>query len=122
VIQNLFTKMSQLEIEYFWPLTEQIKLDLDYTPSEQWIADWRKAQSGYISSGLSINGNVLSSSLGTVSWTQPQMNHFVVRAEPKNVGKWEITSGMFVYRPTKPNALIRHMAKYFFGFKWHDEI
>ena len=23
--------MSQLEIEYFWPLTEQISLDLDYS-------------------------------------------------------------------------------------------
>ena len=123
MIQNLFTKMSQLEIEYFWPLTEQIKLDLDYTPSEQWIADWRKVQSGYISSGLSINGSVLSSSLGTVSWTQPSSTtSFVIKPNEVNVGKWEITSGMFVYRPTKPNAVIRFMAKILLGFKWHDEI
>jgi len=40
----------------------------------------------------------------------------------KNVGKWEITDSMFVYRPTKPNAVIRFMAKYLLGFKWHDEI
>jgi hypothetical protein len=25
--------MKQLEIEFFWPLTEQIPLDLDFTPS-----------------------------------------------------------------------------------------
>lgn len=24
--------MHQLEIKFFWPLTEQIPLDLDYTP------------------------------------------------------------------------------------------
>ena len=28
--------MQQLEIEYFFPLTEQIKLDLDFTTSEQY--------------------------------------------------------------------------------------
>ena len=28
--------MRQLEIEYFFPLTEQIKLDLDFTTSEQY--------------------------------------------------------------------------------------
>ena len=26
--------MQQLEIKFFWPLTEQIPLDLDFTPSE----------------------------------------------------------------------------------------
>lgn len=27
--------MKQLEIEYFWPITEQIPLDLDYTDCEK---------------------------------------------------------------------------------------
>jgi len=27
--------MRQLEIQYFWPLTEQISLDLDFTESEK---------------------------------------------------------------------------------------
>jgi len=40
----------------------------------------------------------------------------------KNVGKWEITDSMFVYRPTKPNAVVRFFAKLLLGFKWHDEI
>jgi hypothetical protein len=40
----------------------------------------------------------------------------------KNVGKWEITDSMFVYRPTKPNAVVRFFAKHLLGFKWHDEI
>ena len=28
--------MQQLEIQYFFPLTEQIELDLDFTESEQY--------------------------------------------------------------------------------------
>lgn len=28
--------MQQLSIEYFWPLTEQINLDLDFTPCENY--------------------------------------------------------------------------------------
>ena len=110
--------MSQLEIEYFFPLTEQITLDLDYTPSEQWISEWRKLQWSAGTTGSLLIGN----SSGVTTWSQPQMNSFVIKSEPKNVGKWEITSGMFVYRPTKPNAVIRFMAKILLGFKWHDEI
>jgi hypothetical protein len=48
---------------------------------------------------------------------------FVIRPPSvKNVGKWEITDSMFVYRPTKPNAVVRFFAKLLLGFKWHDEI
>ena len=32
--------MEQIEIQFFFPLTEQIPLELDFTPSEQWIAEW----------------------------------------------------------------------------------
>ena len=107
----------QLEIKYFWPLTEQIPLDLDYAPSEQWIAEWRKRQAQ-----STINSNSLLISNGvTFTSSQPQLNTFVIKSEPKNVGKWEITRGMFVYRPTKPNIVIRFMAKIFLGFKWHNE-
>ena len=42
MIQNLFTKMSQLEIEYFWPLTEQINLNLDFTPCEEYEEEKQK--------------------------------------------------------------------------------
>ena len=110
--------MKQIEIDYFWPLTEQITLDLDYTPSEQWISEWQRqkqCQSVNYTNGSPITGAITTSSqLFTTS--------FVVKASTKNVGKWEISDSVFVYRSTKPNALIRHMAKYFFGFKWHDEI
>lgn len=98
--------MEQLEIPLFWPLTQQITLDLDFTPSEEWITEWRKRQWA----------------TSTIGSSQPMLNQFVVKQDVKNVGKWEITENMFVYRPTKPNVVIRFMAKYLLGFKWHDEI
>ena len=113
--------MQQLEIQFFYPLTEQIRLDLDFTPSEQWNEEWKKKQRityPYTGSLLVSNGGT-----GTVTWTnQPVTSSFIIKPYTKNVGKWEITDSMFVYRPTKPNAVIRFMAKYLLGFKWHDEI
>jgi len=111
--------MQQLEIEFFWPLTQQTELDLDFTPSEQWIAEWRKRQwNTTATSGSFVVGGTGAITAG--SWYQPTA--FVVKPSTKNVGKWEISEAMFVYRPTKPNAVIRFMAKHLLGFKWHDEI
>ena len=111
--------MKQLEIEFFYPLTEQIQLDLDFTSSEQWIAEWRKRQ--WTTNTIGSNGSLLVGNAGTVNWSQPMLTQFVIKQDMKNVGKWEITDNMFVYRPTKPNAVIRFMAKHLLGFKWHDE-
>jgi hypothetical protein len=112
--------MQQLEISFFYPLTEQTLLDLDFTSTEEWIADWRKRQWNT----TALSGSLLISNGGTgvTSWSQPVTSSFVVKPSTKNVGKWEISESVFVYRPTKPNALIRFMAKHLLGFKWHDEI
>jgi hypothetical protein len=115
--------MQQTEIQFFFPLVEQTKLDLDFTPCEQWITEWRNKQW----SPVTLDGSYLITSGGTgvTSWigaTSSHQTEFVIRPSEKNVGKWEITDSMFVYRPTKPNAVIRFMAKYLLGFKWHDEI
>ena len=112
--------MQQLEISFFYPLTEQISLDLDFTSTEEWIAEWRKRQWN----NTATSGSFLISNGGTgvTSWSQPVTSSFVVKPSTKNVGKWEITESMFVYRPIKPNAVIRFMARHLLGFKWHDEI
>ena len=112
--------MQQLEIPFFYPLTEQIPLELDFTPSEQWIAEWRKKQ--WNTNTLATSGSVLIGGTGITTWAQAPMSSFVVKPSTKNVGKWEITESMFVYRPIKPNAVIRFMARHLLGFKWHDEI
>jgi hypothetical protein len=112
--------MQQLEISFFYPLTEQTLLDLDFTSTEEWIAEWRKRQ--WNTNTLATSGSVLIGGAGITSWSQPVTSSFVVKPSTKNVGKWEISESMFVYRPTKPNAVIRFMAKHLLGFKWHDEI
>lgn len=114
--------MTQIEIPFFYPLTEQIPLDLDFTPTEEWIAEWRKRQwnnSTLLTVGSGGTGETMWSTGATIS---SAMTSFVIKPSVKNVGKWEITDSMFVYRPTKPNAVIRFMAKHLLGFKWHDEI
>jgi len=112
--------MQQLEISFFYPLTEQTLLDLDFTLSEQWIAEWRKRQWNT----TTTSGSFLISNGGTgvTSWSLPSNSSFIVKPSTKNVGMWELSESMFVYRPTKPNAVIRFMAKHLLGFKWHDEI
>jgi hypothetical protein len=111
--------MQQLEISFFYPLTEQIRLDLDFTLSEQWNEEWRKRQ--WNTTALSGSFLISNGGTGVTSWSQPVTSSFVVKPSTKNVGKWEISESMFVYRPTKPNAVIRFMAKHLLGFKWHDE-
>jgi hypothetical protein len=110
--------MHQIEIHYFWPLTQQVPLDLDFTPSETWILEWRKRQCNTTGTLLTVG----SGGTGITSWSQPVTSSLVIKPSAKNVGKWEISDSVFVYRPTKPNAVIRFMAKHLLGFKWHDEI
>jgi len=109
--------MQQLEISFFYPLTEQISLDLDFTSTEEWIAEWRKRQWNTTGTLLTVG----SGGTGITSWVQPVTSSFVVKPSTNNVGKWEISDSVFVYRPTKPNAVIRFMTKHLLGFKWHDE-
>jgi hypothetical protein len=112
--------MQKLEIQFFYPLTDQKTLDLDFTPSEQWNVEHRKKLN------ITYGGNFLIGSGGTgltISSSSPTAGSFVIRPPSvKNVGKWEITDSVFVYRPTKPNAVVRFFAKLLLGFKWHDEI
>jgi hypothetical protein len=85
--------MTQLEIEFFWPLTEQIPLDLDYT-------DCNKPQLWSTIPLVGTSGTVLMSNGGTVSWSQ-------------RIGDWEIPS-----EKTQPSKLQKFMMKYFLGWKW----
>ena len=112
--------MQQIEIPFFYPLTEQTSLELDFTPSEQWIAEWRNKQWSTVSSG---NYLISNGGIGSFALTQPPpTTEFVIKPSEKYVGKWEITHKVFVYRPTKPNTVVRFFAKLLLGFKWHDEI
>lgn len=54
--------MKQLEIEYFWPLTQQIPLDLDFT-------DCEKPKLSTFVTGPMISNSFLTSNDSTTSYT-----------------------------------------------------
>ena len=111
--------MRQLEIEFFYPLTEQIPLDLDFTPCEQF---YRKLSvTGY----GTLSGQVLSSdgSLGT-TWTTlaPTATSFHIQPSPNYVGHWEVSGKDFqIFRENRPSWLIRKFNQLLIGWVWVDD-
>ena len=101
--------MQQLEIQYFFPLTEQIRLDLDYTPSEQWIAESQKRLPQWRDERLP------QSVLTTGTWTTISNNlgnpSFTI-----NIDAMPIT----IQSKKKPNIFRRYIYK-ILGMKWKAE-
>ena len=103
--------MQQLNIEYFFPLTEQIPLDLDFTLTEKYILDKRseQLQNSVISGMLLSVGNggttwtTISSTLGNPSFTI-------------NVDAMPIT----IVSKKKPNFIMKFIYKSM-GMKWKAE-
>jgi hypothetical protein len=85
--------MYQQEIEFFWPLTEQIKLDLDFTECD-------KPKLYTTLPLIGGTGFTLLSSGGDVTWTT-------------RLGDWEIPN-----EKKQPSKLQKIMMKYFLGWKW----
>ena len=108
--------MQQLEISYFFPLTEQIELDLDYTPSLKWIEEWRAEQAR--TSVTAMSGSFLLSNGGTnATWTTMTTNC--------NLGNPSFTIDVdampiTIKSKTKPNFLRRYIYK-ILGMKWKSE-
>lgn len=103
--------MQQLEIQYFFPLTEQIRLDLDYTPCEEYA---KKQQEEWAKNSISLtagqalwafNGGTvtLSNNLGNPSFTI-------------NVDQTPIT----IVSKKKPNFVKKFIYKTL-GMKWKSE-
>jgi hypothetical protein len=94
--------MQQLEIQYFFPLTEQIPLDLDYTPSNKY--DEKKLQER-------IAGSVLIAGGTGTAWATISNN-----IEPSfqiDIDDIPIT----VLSKNKPNIFRRYLYK-IMGVKW----
>jgi hypothetical protein len=99
--------MQQLEIQYFFPLTEQIPLDLDYTDCDKpklWF----------------INSTVLSTDgITSTSWAVPSTIQF--HADTESVGYWKVGEGLQMHNKKRPSWLHQMMTKVFFGWKWEDK-
>ena len=106
--------MQQLEIEFFFPLTEQIPLDLDFT-------DCDKPKLWTIGTA---SGNFLISdgNSGTAWSTIPNIKStFEFKSNPESVGYWEVSEHVHVWRENKPRWLIRTMSRFLLGWKWMDK-
>lgn len=84
--------MQQLNIEYFFPLTEQIPLDLDFSESE-------KPMVWFTTEILGGNGMTLMSTGSNVTWST-------------QINGWDIGTKQ------EPSKLRKFLMKYLIGWKW----
>ena len=85
--------MHQQEIQFFWPLTEQIKLDLDFTECD-------KPKLYTTIPLIGGTGMTLMSTGSTVTWST-------------RLGNWELPD-----ETKQPSKFQKFMMKYFLGWKW----
>jgi len=103
--------MQQLNIEYFFPLTEQIPLDLDFTQTEKYILDKRAEQArNSVTSGM-----LLSVGNGGTTWTT-MSNNLGNPSFTINVDAMPIT----IISKKKPNFMMKFIYKSM-GMKWKAE-
>lgn len=108
--------MYQQEIKFFFPLTEQIDLDLDYTRCNEFEEEKRKKW--LAESRISLVGQGIGSTTYATVNTTPTLQF---RPEPDMIGYWEIDKNIQVWRKVKPVWLHRKMTKVFFGWEWKDK-
>lgn len=103
--------MTQQEIQFFWPLTQQIALDLDYT-------DCNRPQY-YWSSGVNSIGTITGS---TTYSAAPVMTGLQIRPTPDNAGYWGIGGdSLQIHRERRPSWLHRTFSKILIGWEWKDK-
>jgi hypothetical protein len=105
--------MQQLEIQYFFPLTEQVPLDLDFKPCEEYN---KKKQEEWAKSSVTItSGMGLMVGNGGTTWTTVS-NNLGSPSFTINVDAMPIT----VISKKKPNFIMRFIYKSM-GMKWKSE-
>jgi hypothetical protein len=95
--------MQQLEIKYFFPLTEQIALDMDYRPSYEYEAKKRADM---------VAGSVLIAGATGVAWTTVS-NNIGAPSFTIDIDQTPIT----IVSKTKPNFVKKFIYKTL-GMKW----
>ena len=106
--------MTQQEIQFFWPLTEQVSLELDYT-------DCHKPSSVYNGTQLELN-TVYSSQYNSTYSTTPVMTGLQIRPTTVNIGYWGIGGdSLQIHRERRPSWLHRTFSKILIGWEWKDK-
>ena len=101
--------MIQQEIQFFWPLTEQGPLDLDYT-------DCHKPRI------YSNTTDYITTSVGSTYTTTPVMTGLQIRPTTVNIGYWRIGGdSLQIHREKRPSWLHRTFSKILIGWEWKDK-
>ena len=106
--------MQQIEIQYFYPLTEQIPLGLDFVPCNEYIEYLRKKENytGYNFDTWAI-GSTTSGTIGAST--------FQICSDNNSVGYWKVGEVLQLHNKKKPSWLHRQMSKIFFGWDWKNK-
>jgi len=102
--------MQQLEIQYFFPLTEQVPLDLDFKPCEEHakkLQEERWKNSVTFTTGMGLTGG---------NWSTTISNNIGAPSFTINVDAMPIT----IISKKKPNFILKFMYKSM-GMKWKSE-
>jgi hypothetical protein len=107
--------MKQLEIDFFFPLTEQIPLDLDFTGPEEFERERQKRLIADSWKGIGSSGSITWSS-------EPTFTGIQLKPTPSYIGHWNVCGKDFqIYRSSKPNWFIRTFNKILIGWEWVDD-
>jgi hypothetical protein len=101
--------MQQLQIEYFFPLTEQIPLDLDYTKTHEYETEKRKK---LFANSVTISTLSVTSSNGSFAPLELTLDAINLEKSTR-LGNWEIENAK-----KKPGMLQKILMKNIFGMKW----
>ena len=102
--------MEQLEFKFFWPLEEQISLDLDYTESDEFSRELFRKE---IVSVLNHTGEYTYTTTATSFHIQPSPNY---------AGHWEVSGENFkIFREKRPSWFIRKFNELLIGWVWVDD-
>lgn len=101
--------MTQLEIRFFYPLTEQIPLDL--------IGGAVAQQPHQNLSGTFIaNGGIYGTTIPLNKIDTAQT--LVIRQSGTTVGYWEINDGVSYHIKNEPSWIVKKCSKILLGWKW----
>lgn len=101
--------MQQLCIEYFYPLTEQINLELDFKPCQDYAEEKRSKQ-------VASSGSYLMVGNAGTSWATVTNNNLGAPSFTINVDQTPIT----IVSKKKPNFIKQFIYKSL-GMKWKSE-
>ena len=110
---------KQLEIQYFFSLTEQTALNLDFKPCEEYENERIRKTAN--TSTLLIGNEYLTNGIErmyTDSSGNVGINTISFHPSSESAGYWKVGEGLQMHNKKKPSWLYQQMTKLFFGWKW----